>query len=114
MDAAVIAALRKNRDSRRVFWPIFRPEDAIRAGAPTRIPCSLGYQFVLRELAGDERLLLFYLSRSVDFDTFWLSDLWLAHKMQVHVAGELSTNVGYLSHFIISFHSFAVNDQEIY
>lgn len=114
MEPALKAALIENKDTRRAFWPIFRPEDAIRSVDPTRVPCSLGYQFIVRNLRGSDRLLMFYLSRSVDFDTFWLSDIWLARQIQQKMAFELNLEPGYLSHFIISFHSFNVDGEEIY
>lgn len=114
MEPSMLSALMKAPDTRRAFWPIYRPEDGVRSSSPTRIPCSLGYQFVIRNLGGVDRLLMFYLSRSVDFDTFWLSDLWLAHTLQERLAYQLDVEMGYLSHYIVSFHSFSVDSQEIY
>lgn len=113
-DETMIQALREQPDSRRAFWPIFRPEDAGRMGAPTRIPCSLGYQAMLRQVGGSTRLILFYLQRSADFDNFWLSDIWLARQFQEHLAHDLDVAPGQLVHMVISLHSFEVEGSEVY
>lgn len=111
---AMEGALSDSPDSRRAGWPIFRPEDAIRAGAPTRIPCSLYYQAVIRKVGAEEHLMLFYVSRSVDFDVFWISDIWLAHEFQKTLAKRLKRIPGQLVHMVISFHSFLIEGTEIY
>lgn len=107
--------LRKNLDSRRAYWPIYHPDDVHRFSDPTRIPCSLGYQPMVRDLGnGEERLVLFYLERSCDFDHFWLSDVYLASLFQKAIAADLDIEPGALIHYIISLHSFDVESQEIY
>lgn len=111
---ALYASLKKDPDTRRAFWPIFRTEDSIRASVPSRIPCSLGYQAMIRKVGASEKLILTYLQRSADFDRFWLSDLWLARKFQENLANSLELECGAIIHFIISFHSFDVTTEEIY
>lgn len=110
----MVNTLNRNRDSRRAFWPIFQPQDGIRSAEATRVPCSLGYQAMIRWVGGHEELLFFYIERSCDFDHFWLSDIWFARKIQETLAQRLAVRAGLLHHFIISFHSFEVDDQEIY
>lgn len=111
---AMVEALSTSPDSRRAFWPIFRPEDALRAAAPTRIPCSLGYQALIRQTRMGERLVFYYLQRSADFDTFFLTDIFLAHRFQKQLANELHIPVGQFIHNIISLHSFEVEGTEVY
>lgn len=111
---ALSEQLRKSPDTRRAYWPIFYPQDALRAIAPTRVPCSLGYQFMLRKVGQETLLLMTYLQRSADFDTFWLSDVWLARKFQESLAEDLDVEMGTFTHFIVSFHSFSVESTEIY
>lgn len=101
-------------DTRRAYWPIFHPEDSFRAGAPTRIPCSIGYQLMLRKFNDQTLLIMVYLQRSSDFDTFWLTDVYLARQFQLQVAKRLNVDPGSFSHYIISFHSFQVEGTEIY
>lgn len=111
---AMEEALATSPDSRRAFWPIFRPEDSLRAAAPTRIPCSLGYQALIRDTRQGPRLVLYYLQRSADFDTFFLTDIFLAHRFQIALASRLKVLPGQFIHTIISLHSFAVEGQEVY
>lgn len=116
--------LARNPDSRRCFWPIFRPEDAFRASAPTRVPCTLGYDFMIRSINDVPHLLAFYLMRSSDYDTFLLSDLFLTSRIQREIARRLvsfpkfkyrdTLQVGGLIFFTASLHSFTVGGVEIY
>lgn len=101
-------------DTRRAFWPIFRPEDSLRALAPTRIPCSLGYQVLIRKTPQGSELIMYYLQRSADFDTFFLSDIWLANKFKEALADRLAIRPGLFMHNIISLHSFEIEGTEIY
>ena len=110
----LVNTIRRNPDTRRAFWPIYQPQDAIRSAEPTRIPCSLGYELMLRSVGNHQELMMYYLERSCDFDNFWLSDVWLARQFQIEAAKQLDVAPGQLIHYIISFHSFQVDDQEIY
>lgn len=114
-----VAELTLHPDSRRAYWPIYEQHDARRMDMPTRIPCSLGYQLMIRAVGNELKLIMFYLERSCDFDTFWLSDVWLALTYQYEAWIRLrreytNLKMGHFVHFIISFHSFNVEDQEIY
>ena len=116
----------RSPDSRRAFWPIFYPEDSIRAPRATRVPCSIGYQLLVRYVNGKPHLHLIYLERSCDFDRFWITDLWLAREFQKQVYRMLKQRVsgerddhplhdielGHVTHFVTSLHSFI--DEEIY
>lgn len=119
------ATLQKSPDSRRAYWPIYHPHDSLRAMDPTRVPCSLGYEALIRMVNGKPHLILFYLQRSADYDTFWLTDVWLARKFQDFLTQELNSRLQYkpdykevisgqLVHHIISFHSFFAAGSEVY
>lgn len=113
-------------DSRRAFWPIFHPIDAVRAVYPTRVPCSLGYQFMIRRVDDELKLICIYLQRSADFINFWLTDVWFAYRFQHVLAQELrmwskhhdqylvDLQPGAFIHFITSFHMFDEGLAEIY
>lgn len=115
-------SLRTSEDSRRAFWPMFNQEDARRASRNTRIPCTIGYQAMIRKVEGDPFLHLVYLERSCDFDRFWYSDIWLARFLQVEILHLLNilrgfdglegVQLGYTGHVITSLHSFI--DEEVY
>ena len=109
----------RDPSTRRAYWPIFQPEDALRGARSTRIPCSLGYQVMIREVDDLPFLHLTYLQRSCDFDRFWLSDLWFARQFQKDILSKLSIAIedarmglGHLTHIILSLHSFI--GEEIY
>lgn len=61
-------------DSRQAYIPLYFPEDT---GLDGRKPCTLGYQFILRE----GRLHLFYPLRSCDFVRHWGDDCYLAVRL---------------------------------
>jgi len=122
---SLVETLAFTPDTRRAFWPIFITEDAVRSSRMTRIPCSIGYQFAIRnmEVHESDYLHMTYLMRSCDFGTFWWSDLWLARQFQRHMLDELNDRIlmqaesdplsmGHLTHIVLSLHSFI--DGEIY
>jgi hypothetical protein len=122
---ALADALSAAPDTRRAYWPIFQPIDALRASAPTRVPCSLGYQAIIRPTDLGPQLYLVYLQRSADFDQFWLTDIWLARQFQTALYYEIVENrglayegqaisLGPVIHQLISFHSFEVSGTEVY
>lgn len=109
-----------NPTTRRAFWPIFHPNDSLEISRSKRIPCSIGYQFLPREIGDRIFLHLVYFQRSCDFERFWLSDVWLAQEFQRRVLEEVNEQraledlmfLGYFTHFITSLHMFT--DEEIY
>jgi thymidylate synthase len=96
-----INVLRNDPDSRQCYISIW-DKDIIEAGGYSRIPCTLGYQFQIRNGA----LNITYLQRSSDFATHFQNDLYLAHKLQYHIADKLSIPVGLYTHWIGSLHIF--------
>lgn len=108
--------------TRRAFWPIFHPIDAIRANRPTRIPCTLGYYWTLRPEPDMPKSLLLectLLQRSCDFEKYWLSDVWLAYMMTLDLKTQLSpedyeVKMGNFNHVIMSFHRFLPEGEEVY
>jgi hypothetical protein len=71
--------------TRQAFIPIFFPEDtgAVHGG---RIPCTLGYQFLLR----DHRLHMWYFIRSCDYVRHFRDDIYLAARLQLWVLSQLT------------------------
>jgi len=92
--ASMIKALQQE-GSRRVFWPIFREEDARRAHRATRIPCTIGYNWQVRPTTflGDGMIIDSGLEqRSCDFDKFMVSDLWFTMRLTVALIENIPTN----------------------
>ncbi len=92
--------------NRRMYVPIFEKDDT---GSGKRIPCSLGYQFMLRE-----NLNIIYNQRSCDFGRFWISDVYFAFALLKFTSRILEAPLGMLVHFVSSFHRFTNVSREVY
>lgn len=72
-----------------------------------RIPCSMYYDFLIRENAsGKKQLNICYHQRSSDFVTHFGNDVYLAWKLMVYVSEQLEILPGYLYHTIDSLHAY--------
>lgn len=70
-----------------------------------RIPCSMYYDFLIRENArGEKQLNLCYHQRSSDFVQHFGNDVWLAWKLMEYVAERVGVKPGYLTHTVDSLH----------
>lgn len=67
-----------------------------------RVPCSLTYQFAIR----NGKLDLVYNQRSCDFLKFFMADVFFTVGLQAHVANEVGVPVGTFTHFLGSLHVF--------
>lgn len=103
-----IAALKEDVNSRRAMVMIFKPEDTCSsAGFATRIPCSISYQFLIR----NNRLIVVYYTRSNDYFNHFAIDIWLAAELQAYMVSELSGTYpelkpGQLEYFAGSLHAY--------
>ena len=112
---AVIKLLKEDPDTRKAILNIYgsfydyysRVEDYDRLDGHARIPCSMYYDFLIRENQKGEKVLhITYHQRSSDFVTFFGSDVYLAWKLMEYVAGEVHVKPGYLYHTIDSIHAY--------
>jgi hypothetical protein len=80
----VLSLLAEDPYTRQAYLPIFFPEDtgAVHRG---RIPCSLGYHFLLR----GQRLHCWYEIRSCDAVRHFRDDLYLAARLVAHTIEQL-------------------------
>jgi len=120
---AMIKAL-SQEGSRRAYWPIFREEDAIRAHRLTRIPCTLGYNWLIRPstfLGSGWIMDAGIQQRSCDFDKFMISDLWFTYRLTTALAENFPVDHSFYDadveldmvyHHAISLHAFI--DSEIF
>jgi len=98
--------------TRQAYLPVWFPEDL---GAPIteRKPCTLGYQFIMR----DNKLHIAYFIRSCDFIRHFRNDIYLTARLQHWVLDELRAKdklwegivPGSFTMYITSLHIF-VND----
>ena len=77
-----IAALKEDIHSRRSLISIWDPKDSCDvAGFSTRVPCSISYQFLIR----NNKLMVLYYIRSNDYFKYFVIDIWLTHALQEYV-----------------------------
>ena len=99
----VIFELSKRPNSRQGVITIYDQHNDMRNwGGKARVPCSMYYQFIIR----NDKLNLFYTMRSCDFLKHFVGDVALAISLQGYVAKKLGYEVGGFTHFIGSLHSF--------
>ena len=97
----VISRLKEDPDSRQLWISLWNPAiDPDRLGGVSRVPCSLGYNFQVR----NSRLNMHYVMRSCDFATHFRNDVYLAIKLLEYVAQQVNYEVGDFTHTIFSLH----------
>jgi len=100
----VISALRKDPMSRQAYVAMWTPEDSLNLGY-RRVPCSLGWHFLHRNGA----LHMTYFMRSCEFSTHFQNDIYLAMRLQEHIAKGAGMERGHFAHFMSSFHCYKRN-----
>lgn len=98
----VLQELKRSHSTREAYLAIWNPAlDPFRLSR-RRVPCTLGYQFLIRR----GLLHLTYLQRSCNFLKHYQDDVYLAHRLQLWVADKLELQCGEFSHWIGSLHIF--------
>jgi thymidylate synthase len=100
----VIRELKARPNSRQAIMTMYDVhQDMMNWGGRDRVPCSLSYQFLLR----DDKLTLIYTQRSCDFLSFFATDVYLSVRLLQHVAAEIDATPVRFIHQIGSLHAFA-------
>lgn len=102
----VINQLKGDHQTRKAVLPIYGLRDVSSIDGTGRIPCSMYYDFLIREVNGVEQCNITYHQRSADYVTHFGNDVYLAWKLMEFVANEVGVKVGYLYHTIDSIHSY--------
>lgn len=82
---AIIDCLKEDKHSRQAVMQVFEPQDTYAFGGDTRIPCSLHYQFLIR----NNQLHCIYCMRSNDYFGHNPIDIWLAAETIKHLTEQL-------------------------
>jgi thymidylate synthase len=98
----VIETLMKNPQSRQAFLSVWDRNADGRFLERRRVPCSIGYHFLLRE----EELHMMYIMRSLDVEKCLGYDLYTSSKLLEYVADRLQVERGFLQFFVGSAHLF--------
>jgi len=100
----VIEELKESPDSRQGIVQIFNySKDHQNIGGKRRIPCSMHYQFLVR----NNKVHGIYVMRSNDLLIHFVVDIWLACKIQEYIANELNYKIGSFTYFGGSLHAYA-------
>jgi len=102
----VIKQLMFDHQTRKAVLPIYTLDDVSKIPEGKRIPCSMYYDFLVREVNGEEQLNITYHQRSADYVTHFGNDVFLAWKLMQYVASLIKVKPGYLYHTIDSLHSY--------
>jgi thymidylate synthase len=99
-----INVLKNDPETRQCFVPIWFPEDGEASLKGERVPCTIGWQFLLR----DNKLHCLYFIRSMDAVRHAHHDIWFCNAMTQYMINKasLDVEVGYLSMSVGSFHCF--------
>lgn len=109
---AVIQLLKDDPDTRKAIINIYGNNssnypDSDYLDGSKRIPCSMYYDFLIRENARGEKVLhICYHQRSSDYIQHFGNDVYLAWKLMEYIANEVGIKPGYLYHTIDSLHSY--------
>lgn len=109
----VIRELQAHPNTRQATMTMYDThQDMMNWGGRDRVPCSLTYQFIIR----DGKLSLIYNQRSCDFVKFFASDVFITCELLSYVAARLNVKVGRFVHFLGSLHAFAgdLKDRNIF
>ena len=103
----IVDELKRNPGTRQAVITLYdKHKDLKNLGGVARIPCSMHYQFLLREYNQIKRLYLFYTMRSCDYYTHFPIDVALAVLMLRAVADEVDAIPYVFTHFIGSLHAY--------
>ena len=105
----LIRLLKDDNDTRKAVLPIFNGDmdglDIDGYDGSRRIPCSMYYDFLIRQNGKGEKVLhICYHQRSSDFAQHFGNDIYLAWRLMEYVAKEVGVKPGYLYHTIDSLH----------
>lgn len=108
---AIIQLLKSDQDTRKAVLNIYgtdnynEDEDSDHYDGSRRIPCSMYYDFLIRQNGKGEKVLhICYHQRSSDFAQHFGNDIYLAWRLMEYVAKEVGVKPGYLYHTIDSLH----------
>ncbi len=98
----IIKTLKEKPNTRQAFLSIWHPKSDGRFLERKRVPCSIGYHFLLR----NGELTMLYQMRSLEISTCFGYDIYTSSRLLEYVAEQIGAKVGFLHFFIGSLHKF--------
>ena len=109
--ADLVEILQTRTGSRQAYLPVWFPEDLAASRRGERVPCTLGYHFLIR----NNKLKIVYYIRSCDFYRHFRDDVYMAGRLAQWVAEQLTeVTPSKLVMHMSSLHIFAVEKGKIY
>lgn len=106
----LVTLLKERPDTRQAYLPIWFPEDLYAAAVEKeRVPCTLGYHFLVR----DGALKIVYYIRSCDFYRHFRDDVYMAGRLCQWVGEQIGIAPGKLVMHMSSLHIFSVERGKI-
>ena len=103
----IITLLKEDPDTRKAVLSIYNAElDNNNLDGKARIPCSMYYQFLIRNTNDGKQCNIIYNQRSADYVGHFGDDVYLAWRLMEYVANEVGVKPGYLFHQIGSLHAY--------
>lgn len=104
----LVELFKRDPHTRQGYLPIWFPEDGLTSLQNRRVPCTLGWHWILR----DGSLNCFYPMRSCDAIRHFHNDVYFAARLTLWLIeqAKLDAAPGYLNFHAVSFHCFA-NDR---
>lgn len=107
----IINRIKVDPDSRQLWLNIWdTQQDINNLGGISRVPCSLGYNFQVR----NGKLNIHYIMRSCDFNTHFRNDVYLAMKLLQYVAILTNLPVGTFTQTIFSLHMYRKDAEGVF
>lgn len=88
--------------TRQAYLPVWFPEDIRAADQGERVPCTLGYHFLMR----NNKLKVVYYMRSCDWFRYFRDDVYLTVRLQQTLAKMMGVEMGHMVMHISSLHIF--------
>lgn len=99
----IIRELKEHPNTRQAILSMYEStKDMMNWGGRDRVPCSLTYQFFIR----NKELHVIYSQRSCDFTLFYASDVYTTIQLMMYIANEVGIKYGSFYHNIGSLHCF--------
>lgn len=119
----LVHVLLQDPTTRQAYLPVWFPEDLYAARKNERVPCSLGYHFIVR----NDRLHCSYYLRSCDAIRHFRDDIYLSMRLLLWILGELRLREplfeaagwediipGIFTMHIVSFHCFVADYKPVF
>lgn len=99
----VVQELKEVPESRQIVMTMYdKNRDMMNWRSLDRVPCSLTYQFLIR----NKKLHIIYSMRSCDFNKFFQADVYCTIRLLQYISNIIDIEIGSFIHFINSLHIF--------